>query len=75
MLNVSIVAKRANILPTAQYQEKMTMNSQTWYPSRISKTISIFIERNVLNYARSRNPSGARTHTHRQIQAPREPLN
>jgi hypothetical protein len=37
-LNVSIVVKRANILPTAQSQEKMTINSQTWYPSRISKT-------------------------------------
>jgi hypothetical protein len=38
MLNVSIVAKRAPIPPTAQSKEKMTMNSQTWYPSRISKT-------------------------------------
>jgi hypothetical protein len=37
-LNVSIVAKRVTILPTAQLQEKMTMNSQAWYPSRISKT-------------------------------------
>jgi hypothetical protein len=40
MLNVSIVAKMATILPTAQSQEKMTMNSQTWYPSRISKNLS-----------------------------------
>jgi hypothetical protein len=38
MLNVPIVAKRVTILPTAQLQEKMTMNSQTWYPNRISKT-------------------------------------
>jgi hypothetical protein len=38
MLNVSIVAKRATILLTAHSQEKMTMNSQIWYPSRISKT-------------------------------------
>jgi hypothetical protein len=38
MLNVSIAAKRVTILLTAQLQEKMTMNSQTWYPSRISKT-------------------------------------
>jgi hypothetical protein len=38
MLNVSIVAKRVTILPTAQLQEKVTMNIQTWYPSRISKT-------------------------------------
>jgi hypothetical protein len=29
----------------------------------------------VLNYAGSRNPSCARTHTHRQIKAPVEPLN
>jgi hypothetical protein len=36
--NVSIVAKRATILPTAKSEEKMTMNSQTWYPSQISKT-------------------------------------
>jgi hypothetical protein len=40
MLNVSIVAKRATILLTANSQEKITMNSQTWYPSRISKTYS-----------------------------------
>jgi hypothetical protein len=33
MLNVSIVAKRATILLTAQFQEKMTMNSQTWQKS------------------------------------------
>jgi hypothetical protein len=39
MLNVSIVAKRATILLTVQHQEKMTMNSQTWYPSRISKNV------------------------------------
>jgi hypothetical protein len=38
MLNVSIVAKRATIILTAQLQEKMTMNSQTWFPSQISKT-------------------------------------
>jgi hypothetical protein len=38
MLNVSIVAKRATILRTAQSQEKMTMNSQTWYPRQISNT-------------------------------------
>jgi hypothetical protein len=38
--NVSIVVKRATILLTAPSQEKMTMNSQTWYPSRISKTYS-----------------------------------
>jgi hypothetical protein len=38
MLNVSIVAKRVTILLTAHYQEKMTMNSQTWFPKRISKT-------------------------------------
>jgi hypothetical protein len=38
MWNVSIVAKTATILLTAQSQEKMTMNIQTWYPSRISKT-------------------------------------
>jgi hypothetical protein len=36
-MNVSIVAKKVNILPTAQLQERMTMNSQTWNPSRISK--------------------------------------
>jgi hypothetical protein len=30
--------KRATALLTAQSQEKMTMNSLTWYPSRISKT-------------------------------------
>jgi hypothetical protein len=29
----------------------------------------------MLNYSRSRNPGRARTHTQRQIQAPREPLN
>jgi hypothetical protein len=29
----------------------------------------------VLNYARSRNPGCARTHTQRHIHAPREPLN
>jgi hypothetical protein len=33
-------AKRATILLTAHSQEKMTMNSQTWYPNRISKTYS-----------------------------------
>jgi hypothetical protein len=32
--------KMANILLTAHSQEKMTMNSQTWCPSRISKTYS-----------------------------------
>jgi hypothetical protein len=37
MWNVSIVAKRVTILPTAQLQEKMTVNSQTWYPKRVSK--------------------------------------
>jgi hypothetical protein len=36
-LNVSIVAKRVTILRAAQLQEIMTMNSQTWYPKRISK--------------------------------------
>jgi hypothetical protein len=30
--------KKATILLTDQFQEKITMNSQTWYPSRISKT-------------------------------------
>jgi hypothetical protein len=45
-LNVLIVAKKVTILPTAQYQERMTMRIQTWYPKRISKTISIFFERN-----------------------------
>jgi hypothetical protein len=39
MFNVSIVAKRATTLLTAHIQEKITMNSQTWYPSRISKTM------------------------------------
>jgi hypothetical protein len=39
MWNVSIVAKRATILPTAYSQEKITMNSQTWYPSQISKNL------------------------------------
>jgi hypothetical protein len=38
MLNVSIVAKRATSVPTAQFQEKLTMNSQIWYPNWISKT-------------------------------------
>jgi hypothetical protein len=46
-LNVSIVAKRVIIIPTAQLQERMTMEVQTWYPKRISKSISIFIERYV----------------------------
>jgi hypothetical protein len=40
MWNVSIVAKRANILLTAHSQEKMTMNSQTWYSNWISKNYS-----------------------------------
>jgi hypothetical protein len=35
MLNVSIVVKRATILLTAPSQEKMTMNSQTWYPVKL----------------------------------------
>jgi hypothetical protein len=35
MLNVSIVAKRVTILLIAQSQEKMTMNSQTWFPRQI----------------------------------------
>jgi hypothetical protein len=39
MWNVSIVAKKATTLLTAQSQEKMTMNSQTWCPSRISKNL------------------------------------
>jgi hypothetical protein len=38
ILNVSIVAKRVTIPLTAHSQEKMTMNSQTWCPNRISKT-------------------------------------
>jgi hypothetical protein len=38
MWNVSIVAKTVTILLTAHSQEKMTMNSQTWFPNRISKT-------------------------------------
>jgi hypothetical protein len=46
MLNFSIVAKRATILGISHSQEKMTMNSQTWYPSRISKPIPIIIEVN-----------------------------
>jgi hypothetical protein len=46
MWNVSIVANRATILLTAHSQEKMTMNSQTWYPSRFQTPISIFIEGN-----------------------------
>jgi hypothetical protein len=37
MLNVSIVAKRFTILPTAHLQERMTIRIQTWYPKRISK--------------------------------------
>jgi hypothetical protein len=40
MWNVSIVAKRATILLTAHSKEKMTMNSQTRCPSRISKIYS-----------------------------------
>jgi hypothetical protein len=40
MWNVSIVAKRDTILLTAHSQEKMTVNSQTWFPRRISKTYS-----------------------------------
>jgi hypothetical protein len=35
--NVSIVAKKVTILPTAQHQERMTMRIQTWCPKRISK--------------------------------------
>jgi hypothetical protein len=46
-LNVPIVAEKVTILPTAQLQERMTMKIQTWYPKRISKSISIFIERHV----------------------------
>jgi hypothetical protein len=38
MWNVSIVAKRVTIPLTAHSQEKMKMNSQTWFPKRISKT-------------------------------------
>jgi hypothetical protein len=38
MLNVSIVAKRVTIPLTAHSQEKMTVNSQTWFPNQISKT-------------------------------------
>jgi hypothetical protein len=38
MWNVSIVAKRVTIPLTAHSQEKMAMNSQTWFPNRISKT-------------------------------------
>jgi hypothetical protein len=40
ILNFSIVAKRVTILLTAHSQEKMTMNSQTWCPHRITKTYS-----------------------------------
>jgi hypothetical protein len=40
MWNVSIVTKRATILLNDHSQEKMTMNSQTWFTSRISKTYS-----------------------------------
>jgi hypothetical protein len=32
-LNVSSVAKKVTILPTAQHQERMTMRIQTWYPT------------------------------------------
>jgi hypothetical protein len=39
MWNVSIVAKRVTILLTAHSQEKMTVNSQTWFPKRISKNL------------------------------------
>jgi hypothetical protein len=38
MLNVSSVANRVTILLTAHSQERMTMNIQTWFPRRISKT-------------------------------------
>jgi hypothetical protein len=47
MWNASIVEKRATILLTTHSQEKMTMNSQTWCPSQISKTFTILIEGNV----------------------------
>jgi hypothetical protein len=39
MWNFSIMAKRATILPTAQSQEKMTINSQTWYSSCFQKNL------------------------------------
>jgi hypothetical protein len=35
------VVKRVTILLTAQLQERMTMNIQTWYPKRISKKSSL----------------------------------
>jgi hypothetical protein len=40
MWNVSILAKMFTIPLTAHSQEKMTMNSETWFPNRISKTYS-----------------------------------
>jgi hypothetical protein len=45
-------------------------NNLMWLP-----TVTNIPALSVLNYARSRNPSCARAHMHRQIQAPREPLN
>jgi hypothetical protein len=36
--NVSIVARKANIPLTVSSRERITMNSQTWFPNRISKT-------------------------------------
>jgi hypothetical protein len=35
------------LLRTAPHQEIMTLRIQTWYPKRISKIFSIFIERHV----------------------------
>jgi O-phosphoseryl-tRNA(Cys) synthetase len=46
MLNVSIVAKRVNVPLTAHSQEKITMNSQTWFPIGFQKPVSILIEGN-----------------------------
>jgi hypothetical protein len=60
MWNVSILAKMATILLTAQSQEKKTMNSQTWYPSRISKPISFFIEGNVDQKGQTSKEEGKR---------------
>jgi hypothetical protein len=36
--NVSIVARKATIPLTVPSRERITMNSQTWFPRRISKT-------------------------------------
>jgi hypothetical protein len=52
--------KKGHYSTDCSIPRKMTMNSQTWYPSRISKTSLIFIEGNVDQKGQTSKEEGKR---------------